>query len=212
MKAITTSIIFFCLLLVSSCTKPKNESISLEDMQKTYNLVIKDKYKTIKSFEELLIATDLFFNEHYSSHMNNVSDQIADNTYKYEEELYLLDNLSKLMEKHPKTIIPKLISFYQFSGCAIEEYITESLRMFFDQHPRVFIESMDKRVILQNLEAEFRNDDYLYNTIYPGLSEPLSEEYINLSVEKQKEYVVRKIKDLNIKNDFYLFLGKEYKF
>jgi hypothetical protein len=211
----TASLIALILSFVIpwSCSEKNDSKLASKDIQKLSEESVIDKYKDIKSFEQLMIAFDIFRNENCAIYRRGIESEVINHTYRLEEKIYLMQALAKYLDQYPNIVIPKLISLMQYSGAADGEYLHETLAQYFDREPKKFITAVNRDAIRQNLEPEFLNEEFI-NHIYLSLSEPLSEEYVELGGDKkaQREYIIAKIKGLNISNDFYRFLQKEYNF
>jgi hypothetical protein len=199
-----------CVLFFCSCKIDHKEKTQFADLQKKYQAVINEKYQRIDNDDKLLFAVDMFLKENYAAHKNNVADEIGSSNYRYEEKTHLLKQLNAVIDRHPDVVVQTLIRFYQYAGAADEELVIESLRKYFNRNPAEFIKAISKQKLMTCLEPEFANIDFIEKTIYPSLSEPLSEEYLKLSPTLQKAYTINKIKGLDSHNDFYVFLKKQY--
>jgi hypothetical protein len=206
---------YFVLILISlslflACENNR-EPITAVEKEKYLENAISQKYSLVKNFYDLKLAFDLFAKEDLELRKDQALSQFFNNYYRYREEIYLIELLLKYIEKHPKEVIPRIISLGQYAGAADSEYIRNVLSKNFFRNPEIFVKNINKEILFTYLMKEFRDDRFINGT-YNGISEPLFDDFDAVQKESLKQEVIKKISKFNVKSDFFDFLRKKYEF
>lgn len=210
-NTIVSSILLGVIVLLCISCVEKKEEIPYEELQERIEKTLDSKYSEIKTLHELLIALELFLKERIGLHKEGIFEKVKDNSYVQEEAIYLINLMEKYVDEHPEIVIPKLITLFQYSGASEEEYLSEVLSMQFVEKPEAFIKSVDKQILMDHLDEDFKNDEFIKG-IYNSISRPIFEGYDTLSEEGSMRIVKENLIGVKEDNDFYNFLKVKYGF
>ncbi len=205
--------ILFCLLVLGiyTCKKSNKKKISYQKEHEIIKKAIEHKYSGINTLKELNIASEIYLNENIVLKKEDLFEKLSNHTYDIEEIIYLVQLYDRFIDKYPNIVIPRVISLEQYCGVSVSEYIGGYLGLFFWENPREFIIAMNRDSIAKYTQIEV-NIDTLVAYTYKIHSEPLSKDYDNYATDEYRKLIIERIKDLDIENDFYLYLKKEYNF
>ncbi len=208
--------VFFLLVLgislgICTCTESNEKKMSCQKEQEIIERAIEYKYSSINTLGELNIASEIYLNENIILTKEELFEKVSNHTYDLNERIYLIKLYDRFVEEYPNIVIPRLVSLEQYCGVSGSEYLWEYLGSFFWEHPREFILAMNKDSIAKYTKIEVNIDSLIAYT-YKIHSEPLSKDYYDYEPDEYRKIIIEKIKDLNIDNDFYLYLKNEYKF
>lgn len=205
--------ILFCFLVLGifTCKESNKKKISYQKEHEIIKKAIEHKYSGINTLKELNIASEIYLNENIILKKEDLFEKVSNHTYDYEEIIYLVQLYDRFIDEYPNIVIPRVVSLEQYCGVSVSEYIREYLGLFFWENPREFIIAMNRDSIAKYTQIEV-NIDTLVAYTYEIHSEPLNKDYDNYTTDEYRKLTIERIKDLDIENDFYLYLKKEYNF